>query len=373
MDLRSIFVANGTGIIILIILNYVAHSKTIRNHAEDKIFSFMVYGVMLGCFMEVFSYVLDGRVFPGSIVLNYIANTYLFSVNLLLPFCVLIYVDLTLYDDSERIWKYYKPQIFIGLIMFSLNIVNYFIPITYYISAQNVYERRPVSYLYYVVILYYCISAMLVTRRYEKDNGAKAFFNINAFLFPIIAGAGLQFAFYGLSLAWLAAAVGLMGLYMMQQNEMAYVDSLTDTYNRQYLNHILSAWTSRSISFAGVMLDVDHFKWINDQHGHSEGDKVLKVIADLLKESRQDKEWVFRFGGDEFIILKRTESQDGLVPYMEEVERRLVAHNRIDPTHILAISYGTSFFKSGNIDRFMKEMDDKMYEMKEEHHSENQQ
>jgi diguanylate cyclase (GGDEF)-like protein len=116
------------------------------------------------------------------------------------------------------------------------------------------------------------------------------------------------------------------------------------------------------------MLDVDRFKLINDQHGHSEGDKILKLIADLLKESRLDNEWVFRFAGDEFIILKRTNSPDGLVTYMEAVERKLVAHNRMDPTHTLAISYGMSFLQSGDIDDFMREMDDRMYEMKEEHH-----
>ena len=368
MDLRSIFVANGTGIIILLMVRYAAHSKTIRNRAEDKLFSFMVYGVMLSCIMEPFSYWLDGKVFPGSRIFNYTANTYLFTINLLLPFAVIVYVDLGLYDDPSRIWANYKPQIIIGLIMIFVNIINFFIPITYYISENNVYERRPLSYFYYAVILYYCITAMLVTKRYEKENGAKAFFNINMFLFPIIAGAGLQFAFYGLSLAWLAAAVGLMGLYMMQQNEMAYVDALTDTYNRQYLNHILSAWTSKGISFSGVMLDVDHFKKINDQHGHSAGDKVLKTIADLLKEARIDKEWIFRFGGDEFIILKKSDSPDGLVSYMENAEKILAAHNQEDPDHNLEISYGMSFFESGNIDHFMKEMDDRMYEMKEEHH-----
>ena len=56
---------------------------------------------------------------------------------------------------------------------------------------------------------------MYETYRYEKENGARTFINIKMFLIPIIIGAGLQFMFYGLSLAWLSAALGLMGLYMM--------------------------------------------------------------------------------------------------------------------------------------------------------------
>ena len=168
MDLRSIFLANGVGIFILIMLLYVSRTKILRRRAEDRVYAFMVIGVMIACLMEAFSYVLDGRLFPGARFLNYMANTYLYSVNLLLPFCVLIYIDLGLYGDTTRIWKHYKPQIIIGIMMFILNIVNFFIPISYYISEQNVYERRPVSYVYYIVIMYYSLTGFFLERRYEK-------------------------------------------------------------------------------------------------------------------------------------------------------------------------------------------------------------
>lgn len=368
MDLRSIYVSNGIGIVLLLMLYHTSRAKMLRHRKEDKLYVFMVFGIMLACFMEAFSYTLDGHVFPGARFMNYVANTYLFSVNMLLPFSVLVYVDLSLYGEPERIWKYYKPQIIVGLVMFSVNIINFFVPISYYITAQNVYERRPVSYVYYFVILYYCVTAMLVTKRYEKENGARAFFNINLFMLPILFGALLQFIFYGVSLAWLASAIGINGLIMMQQNEAAYVDSLVDTYNRQYMNQVLSAWTSRGSSFAGVMLDVDRFKRINDSFGHSEGDRALKAVADILKQSRLDHEWVFRFAGDEFIVLKMTDDKDGLQSYMVEVNRRLADYNRGDRPYSLSLSYGTSFYRAGNIDAFMREMDESMYRMKNRHH-----
>ena len=368
MDLRSIYTANGVGIFVLLMLLYTSRAKTIRRGLEDRLYSFLIVGVMLGCCMEALSYTLDGRVFPGARFLNYAANTYLYSVNLLLPFSLLVYVDLGLYGDPGRIWKNYKPQIIIGLIMFCINLVNFFIPISYYITAQNVYERRPLSYVYYFVILYYCITGMILRRRFEKENGTRAFFNINMFLVPILIGAGLQFLFYGLSLAWMSAALGMVGMSMMQQNEMAYIDSLVDTYNRQYMNHILAAWSSRGSSFAGVMLDIDNFKRINDEYGHSEGDKALKTVTDILKRSRLDNEWVFRFAGDEFIVLKLTRSADGLAAYMDEVNRRLAEYNGGEHPYKLALSWGMSFFDAGDLDGFMKEMDENMYKMKAEHH-----
>lgn len=281
---------------------------------------------------------------------------------------ILIYVDLGLYADVKRIWKHYKPQIIVGIIMFCVNVLNFFVPVSYVITEQNMYERRPLSYIYYFVILYYCLSALYITRRYEKENGAHAFFSIDMFLFPILVGAGLQFLFYGLSLAWLSSAVGLVGLFMMQQNEMAYVDSLSDTYNRQYLNSLLASWMSKGYRFAGAMIDIDNFKRINDAYGHSEGDQALKTVADILKRARRDHEWVFRFAGDEFIVLKKAASKCDIRAYMAEVEKALDAYNQVDMNYRLGLSYGTSEFDHGSIDAFMKEMDDNMYAMKEEHH-----
>ena len=252
--------------------------------------------------------------------------------------------------------------------MFCVNIVNFFIPVSYYITEQNVYERRPVSYVYYAIILYYCLSGVLVTRRYKKENGTIAFFNINLFLLPILAGAGLQFMFYGLSLAWLSAAIGLVGLFMMQQNEMTYIDALTGIYNRQYLNHILSSWISRGEKFAGIMIDIDDFKRINDSFGHSEGDRTLIRVADILKRAQEEKEWVFRFAGDEFIVLKLTDSPEGLTSYEDRMNRLLDEYNRGNPPYPIRVSCGASAFDSGDMDSFMKAIDEEMYKMKADHH-----
>lgn len=368
MDLLPIYISNGTGIFILLMLLYVSRTKILRDTQEDRLYSAMVLGVILGCIMEAFSYSIDGQVFPGSRVLNYLANTYLFSANLLLPLCVLAYVDLGLYGDVKRIWKRYKPQIVIGVVLIAANVVNYFVPITYYISEQNVYERRPFSYVYYVAIVYYLVTAIIVKRRYDRENGARVFFSITLFLAPVLIGAGLQFAFYGLSLAWLASALGLAGMFMMQQNELAYIDVLVDTYNRQYLNHVLAAWTSRKDTFAGAFIDVDSFKRINDTLGHSQGDAALKDVSDILKKSRLDNEWVFRYAGDEFIVLKRCDTPDGLAAYLENMGRNLDAFNSSGRPYQLTLSYGTSYFDAGDLDAFVKEMDDNMYAMKEARH-----
>lgn len=369
MDLHSYYITNCISIVILLILFYVSRTRTLRYRIEDKIFSVMVFGVMLGSAVEIISYILDGAVFPGARILSYFVNTFLFTANMLLPFSLIVYVDLYLYGDPRRIWKKYKPQIFTALTMITLNAVNIFVPISFYINDKNLYERRPLVYLYYAVIVFFCVTIIVLLKKSEKENGAKAFLNFNMFLIPVIVGCGLQFFIYGLSLAWLASGIGLAGLFMMQQNETAYLDPLVNTYNRQYLDHILSAWISRGRNFAGVMLDIDKFKIINDRLGHSEGDVALQDLTKVLKSCCIGREFIFRFAGDEFIVIKLTNTSDELQAYMNRVTRKLDEFNEeSDHPYRLSVSYGISYFKEGNIDTFMKEMDERMYEMKEKHH-----
>ena len=63
-----------------------------------------------------------------------------------------------------------------------------------------------------------------------------------------------------------------------------------------------------------------------------------------------------------------SDSAEALKPYMETVSRRLDEHNRGNHPYKLQISYGTSYFDQGDIDSFMKEIDENMYKMKEQHH-----
>ena len=370
MNLRSIIIPNAISVAMMLILRFIARTKITRDRPEDKVFAFTVYGVILGSVMEALSYVVDGKMFPGARVLNYAVNTIIYSANMLLPFFLLVYVDLSLYGKTDRIWKHYKPHIIIGILMVALNIVNYFVPITYVITASNVYERRPIGYLYYVVIVFYFLSTFFLLQRYKKRNGAKAFINFWIFLIPVLIGTGVQSIRYGLSLAWVSSAIGLVGFFMMQQNELAYIDPLVGIYNRQYMDHVLSSWISRNRTFAGIMLDVDRFKLINDNFGHSEGDKALKTLTKLLKKAASGGEFLFRFAGDEFIVLKLASSPDGLDGYMAELNKQLAIFNGENHPYQFSLSYGCAYFEGGSADSFMKKMDERMYQMKGIHHEE---
>ncbi len=90
-------------------------------------------------------------------------------------------------------------------------------------------------------------------------------------------------------------------------HKMAMTDQLTGLYNRHSLVDIAPRYLSKAKrhehNVALVVIDVDHFKQVNDTHGHSMGDQVLRAVADLLKNGCRKEDFVARFGGEEFVML----------------------------------------------------------------------
>jgi diguanylate cyclase len=87
----------------------------------------------------------------------------------------------------------------------------------------------------------------------------------------------------------------------------ARTDPLSGVANRkgfdEKLQMMLGAWKRQGKRFVLVMADVDHFKWVNDTHGHQAGDQVVSQVGQFLRECLREDDFVARFGGDEFAIL----------------------------------------------------------------------
>ena len=97
--------------------------------------------------------------------------------------------------------------------------------------------------------------------------------------------------------------------------ELVNKDPLTNLYNRRYFNEISSLLFNLSkrekSSLSTLMIDIDHFKAINDTYGHLTGDKVLKNIADNLLSIIRETDVAIRFGGEEFVILLPNTALEG--------------------------------------------------------------
>jgi len=90
-------------------------------------------------------------------------------------------------------------------------------------------------------------------------------------------------------------------------SEIAMKDELTGLYNRRYFKEVFQDELARTRNFGGllslVLIDIDHFKQINDSHGHNTGDYVMQEVAKIIKNNAREIDIVARYGGDEFAVL----------------------------------------------------------------------
>lgn len=111
----------------------------------------------------------------------------------------------------------------------------------------------------------------------------------------------------------------------------ARVDALSGVANRkafdETLQYSLSNFHRQQEPFALLLLDVDHFKWINDTHGHASGDLVVQNLADFLKTLVRTGDLVARFGGDEFAILFRKMSGEIAATVADRIRLAIARHN----------------------------------------------
>lgn len=154
-----------------------------------------------------------------------------------------------------------------------------------------------------------------------------------------------------------------------QLNKMAFHDQLTGLYNRHYLMDMADQRVARAkrhhYALWVLMIDIDHFKLINDTHGHAMGDSILQALANVLKQDNRDEDIVARFGGEEFIIVfDPSDDEDAF----NKAVRLLDAIENMNPHNIhVTISIGMAQIREDDrdFDALLKRADDALYQAKE--------
>jgi len=150
---------------------------------------------------------------------------------------------------------------------------------------------------------------------------------------------------------------------------MAMHDQLTGLFNRHYLQDMASRKISSAIRhqrpLSLLMMDIDHFKMVNDTHGHPAGDAVLQQVAKLLQEQIRDEDIIIRYGGEEFVIL--LDQCDVIeAEYKAQHLRKIV--ETLNPNKIfVSVSIGVAQLNSSdkNCSELLKRADLAVYQAKE--------
>ena len=150
--------------------------------------------------------------------------------------------------------------------------------------------------------------------------------------------------------------------------KLATVDKLTNLFNRMKLDSLLEAEIKRckryNSSLAVCILDIDHFKSVNDTYGHLVGDNVLVEVADLGSANIRSTDYFGRWGGEEFLIIMPETDEKGGFVMIENLRKKIEACSFSNVGSMTA-SFGMSSFKEGDApETIIKRADDALYEAK---------
>lgn len=157
--------------------------------------------------------------------------------------------------------------------------------------------------------------------------------------------------------------------------ELATLDPLTGIYNRRFLDAALPRELARAQRtgqpLAVIMLDLDHFKRVNDQHGHAAGDEVLKALAQLLKAGARESDLICRYGGEEFVAvmpsMSTTQARERVESWRKQLESTPVLPTTA-PNARITLSAGVAMFPThgDGPEQLLARADEMLYKSKQE-------
>lgn len=161
--------------------------------------------------------------------------------------------------------------------------------------------------------------------------------------------------------------------HLEEQRQKALIDPLTGLPNRaawtEQVDREMLDWQENGGHLAMAIFDLDHFKRINDSYGHLAGDKVLKIVADQLRKRLRARDFIARFGGEEFVLLLPQTSPAAAAQVAEALRAAIEAC----PFHfkgervVITTSIGLSAFRSGERgDQVLKRADAALYRAKDQ-------
>ena len=161
--------------------------------------------------------------------------------------------------------------------------------------------------------------------------------------------------------------------YQRRLEEMATTDKLTGLPNRQAFDVLIPQAVRESARTAtpllAILMDIDRFKSVNDQHGHAAGDTVLTQVGQVIQQSLRSSDFVFRWGGEEFLVIVKGQPEDKGQDIADKI-RRAVGSKRIEHAGKMlsvTISAGVAALrKQESIDEWLGRADGALYTSKEE-------
>ena len=364
----------------IIIMGIILHNieKGVDKQISTIILTRMVRLLALYCATDSIWVLFECKVFPGNKIILYIATIVPYFCLVTSSWLWYMYCEIVQKNTSILTHKGTLKSILPFYAAILILIIGIFKDIIFIIDENGYLEYGPL----YAVLLcapigYLLYSSIKALRRAFTSNryyDHSLYVAMGIFpLFPIVCGL-LQAVFLTVPIMCYGAACAVLFLYITATDNRVSTDPRTQINNRQEMQRYLTQ-KMKSRPQDGdlylLILDVDHFKGINDKYGHIEGDKALVTIADALKAScvdRKNRAFISRYGGDEFIVVMEAESEDQVLETANLIRSNITRMNEESGAEFkLSACIGYAKFDYDNpvtIPQLIAQADEKLYEMK---------
>ena len=269
-------------------------------------------------------------------------------------------VAMILYTLQKKVgWRLFIP----ALILAVINVISIFTGVVFSLAEDGTLQRGPLGYLPYIVVGLYGVS--LIYSLYKRSNRLYTEIVPIVFLaFALASGLLLPFI-YGKQYAHIFCTTIIIALfvyYVFSIHQMSKKDPLTGALNLQAF-YADSAVNSNEIT-ALISIDMNGLKEINDTSGHAAGDEALITLTECFKRVLNNRQSIYRIGGDEFVIICRNLSQDAVIDLISQIQRETA-----ETKYSSSIGYSYKGNRIISINEMLKESDVNMYADKAKYYS----
>ena len=224
----------------------------------------------------------------------------------------------------------------------------------------------PVLYIFAASIL-----SIINARKADSREKKRLYLLISLYPLSVVFFGMLQLTALNAPLFCFGCTLMMLYFYIQSQQALISVDALTRLNNRGQIERYMKQIRYReNIPTYAAMIDIDHFKKINDTFGHAEGDRALILVAEALKQTIEkigDNAFIGRYGGDEFTMIVRSEKEgimDKAIEWLRGFARKKQEDNSL--LYKLEISVGYDMLQGAEdtMDACLKRADEKLYENK---------
>jgi diguanylate cyclase (GGDEF)-like protein len=250
-----------------------------------------------------------------------------------------------------------------------LTILSPFYKTIFFIDSQNVYHRGPLFFVSAAITYFYLVYGLVLLIRNRSKFMRQEFIPLVVFTVLPILGGLVQSVFYGTLFMWSSTAFSLVVIYLYLQQRIVQLDDLTGVWSRNsFENYIARSLRQKeSLRMGLIYVDLDDLKQIKDLYGHAEGDFAIRASVELIRGVIRKSDTIARMGGDEFVVMLDSLSNDCLGNTMRRIEAAFEEYNKTSgKPYRIGCSFGADVFNSSkiSIEQFLHHIDSLMYKNK---------